>query len=155
MENPNDDSITIMQEAQLDNSTEAPAETDAGESANSAPDIATQEQTDSAETLPSEKTMKALMEMYGERDLFDPFMGETAAAQPFAEEIREAFGSMTAEEQSEVAEKFFNETIGKAIMNNRGAYKVYGMLKGTPFANKFKELESDRLTSAGYTPLSL
>jgi len=61
---------------------------------------------------------------------------------------------MSAEEQSAVAEKFFNNTIIERA-DTRGAYKVYGMLKGTDFAARFKELESERLVSAGYAPLAL
>ena len=53
-------------------------------------------------------------------------------------------------EQEKLANEFFNDTIGKTISNNRGAYQVYGEFKGTAFAKKFAKLEDGRLKRAGY-----
>lgn len=57
--------------------------------------------------------------------------------------------------QQKLAEDFFAETIGKRIDNNLGAYRVYQALKGTPFAERFKELEDKRLKDAGYGGFNL
>jgi len=61
-------------------------------------------------------------------------------------EIKEVFKNA---DQAKLAEEFFSETIGKDISNNSRAYNVYGLLKGTEFANKFKDLENNRLMRAG------
>ena len=52
-------------------------------------------------------------------------------------------------DQEAVAVAYFNATIGEYIGNNRTAYQVYIALKGTPFANKFHELEDARLKEWG------
>lgn len=58
-------------------------------------------------------------------------------------------------DQRAIAEHFFNETIGRDIGNNKAAYHVYQYLKGTEFAERFHELEDERLKAAGYQGFSL
>jgi hypothetical protein len=58
-------------------------------------------------------------------------------------------------DQGALADDFFENTIGKDFMNNRQAYKVYTELKGTEFAQRFKELESERLKKAGFGEFNL
>ncbi|MDO8569875.1 MAG: hypothetical protein Q7R89_03860 [bacterium] len=58
-------------------------------------------------------------------------------------------------DQRALADDFFENTIGKDFTNNRQAYKVYLELKGTKFAQRFKELESARLKKAGFGEFTL
>ncbi len=80
----------------------------------------------------------------------DPFGGDTKTAQAEIAAAKEALEALTEEEQGVVAESFFNSTIGESIANNGDVYKVCKTLSGTPFAEKVKQLESDRLESAGF-----
>lgn len=70
-------------------------------------------------------------------------------------DTRTSLESLSAPEQEVVATKFFDDTIGRSISNNRQAYLVYGALKGTAFSAKFKELESSRLQALGYGGLDI
>jgi len=53
-------------------------------------------------------------------------------------------------DQKALADDFFENTIVKDFTSNKQAYKVYRELKGTEFAQRFKELESERLKKAGF-----
>ncbi len=66
--------------------------------------------------------------------------------------LRTLFKSL---DQAALAQEFFDDTIGKRIDNNKAAYMVYGLFKGTEFASKFKELESARLKRAGFGEFTL
>lgn len=110
----------------------------------------------------SEKYSRAeglLMELFAEgqagRRGSNPFEGGVSKKfSGAAEELREIFkdGQIN---QKELAAEFFNNTIGRDIRNNGGAYKVYGLLKGTEFADTFRELESQRLKEAGFGEFKL
>ena len=83
----------------------------------------------------------------------DPFWGAVPKeCEDAANRLREIFKTL---DQAALAQKFFDDTIGRRIDNNKQAYMVYGLLKGTAFANKFKELESARLKRAGYSELTI
>jgi hypothetical protein len=89
----------------------------------------------------------------GKKEELDPFWNRVSEEQEKdANKLKELFKELN---QSSLAQEFFNETIGKSISNNKGAYMVYGLLKGTEFANKFKELESARLEKEGYGKFDL
>jgi hypothetical protein len=59
--------------------------------------------------------------------------------------------------QKDLAKEFFESTIGSHLSTQTvtSAYEVYAQLKGTEFSNTFRELESERLMAAGYSPLTL
>lgn len=67
--------------------------------------------------------------------------------------------SLTSDKQVELAQGLFDEMIGDQEMPNmedpREAYALYLKLKGTPFAEKFKTLEDQRLRKFGYSPFDL
>jgi len=94
-----------------------------------------------------------LGELFKKGETFNPFMGripkEIAA---MGEELEEKIEGLN---QAKLAEDFFEETIGQNISNIPKAYSVYGLLKGTEFSKRFKELESARLKKAGYSELTL
>lgn len=64
--------------------------------------------------------------------------------------IKESINKLSEDEQEKLAETFFEQTIGKNIMNVKSAYQVY-MQVGGVFHKKFKELEDTRLKAAGYS----
>lgn len=68
--------------------------------------------------------------------------------------IENQLNSMDAASQEALAQEFFNRTIGTNLGTLRNAYGVYQKFSGTPFAAKFKELESARLVHEGFAPLS-
>lgn len=70
-------------------------------------------------------------------------------------EAAERIGSQEPQVQKELAREFFESTIGKDLGQVRSAYEVYMALKGTEFSKTFRELESERLVAAGYSPLTL
>ena len=59
------------------------------------------------------------------------------------------------DEQEQLAKEFFDETIGKNILNIPKSYQVYREFKGTAFAKKYAELEDARLKRAGYAGFTL
>ena len=72
-------------------------------------------------------------------------------------EAAKVIGSQDIETQKALAKEFFESTILKNFSSEtvRSAYEVYAQLKGTEFSNTFRELESNRLVEAGYSPLTL
>jgi len=58
-------------------------------------------------------------------------------------------------DQKVLADDFFENTIGTNILFIPNAYKVYLELKGTEFAQRFKELEDRRLKEAGFGGFNL
>lgn len=83
----------------------------------------------------------------------DPFWNRVSKAHEEVEkELLTIFKDI---DQRALAESFFNDTIGQSLDNVKSAYMVYKLLKGTEFANKFKELESARLRKAGYSELNI
>lgn len=85
---------------------------------------------------------------------FNPFESGNVS-----EEQRESIDKLTnlfkSLDQTALAQEFFDDTIGKRIDNNKAAYMVYGLFKGTEFSSKFKELESARLKRAGFGEFTL
>lgn len=69
---------------------------------------------------------------------------------PNMSQIAETVKALSDADQEALAKDYFDKTIGESISNNSEAYKVYQSLNGTAFANKFKELEHERLIAAGY-----
>lgn len=112
-----------------------------------------QNETGSAEKL--ERANQLLKELFvdGKRGSLDPF-GNIVSKQQMAKV--EEFRSIRSElDQSTLAQKFFDDTIGQNILNNKGAYMVYKLFKGSEFSDKFKELENARLEAAGYGEFNL
>jgi hypothetical protein len=102
-----------------------------------------------------DRAEKLLMRLYTNSDLardgFDPFSGRyNGESSKIIAETRKILESFSTSEQEVLADKFFEETIGRHISNNHKAYMVYGALRGTGFSSKFKELESARLRAGGY-----
>src|SRR3989344_2816941 len=65
-------------------------------------------------------------------------------------EVRGNYHVQSRETEATLADDFFENTIVKDFTSNKQAYKVYRELKGTEFAQRFKELESERLKKAGF-----
>ena len=110
-----------------------------------------------SEKKESEKSKRALELLM---ELFDAGQVDRPGSNPFGRGLSEECSGAKEElkrifeeegiDQEGLAQNFFDDTIGQGIKNNNGAYKVYKMLKGTRFADKFRELEDQRLKEAGY-----
>lgn len=64
--------------------------------------------------------------------------------------VEKSVGELPEGDQEKLAEKFFEQTIGRSIGNIPRANKVYLEIGGA-FHKRFKELEDTRLKSAGYS----
>ncbi len=106
-------------------------------------------------TEKSEKADQLLKSLFidGRNGEMDPFLNRVSEEQ--MERAEEFITASRGLDQSTLAQKFFDDTIGRNISNNEGAYMVYKLLKGTEFSSKFKELESARLKSAGFGEFTL
>ncbi|MBX9809070.1 hypothetical protein K2X92_01645, partial [Candidatus Gracilibacteria bacterium] len=90
-----------------------------------------------------------LRNLYLRTESFDPFVGSYPNSKVL-DPIKSALQKLNTEEQIALADWFFEITIGHHISNNRNAYKVYYVFKGTSFSTRFHELETTRLKNAGY-----
>jgi hypothetical protein len=90
---------------------------------------------------------KTLLNLFDKAD-FRSFYDHAASSENVLNDLDDA-------EQEQLAVKFYDETIGKTILNNARAYKVYGEFKGTSFAKKFAQLEDVRLKRAGYAGFTI
>lgn len=96
----------------------------------------------------------AMLRMYMQGEKINPWQGrypEDSLMKP----AEEALKNLSPADQEKMATNFFNDTIGRDISNNKNAYIVYGVFKNTPFGQKFKQLEDDRLKKAGYAGFTL
>lgn len=87
------------------------------------------------------------------RDLFRDNRLEPATlglSKKQAEMGKNLLSMLSGSEQRAAAERFFSSTVGENVDVARKAYNVYMMLRGSEFANRFKELEDARLRSAGF-----
>jgi hypothetical protein len=83
----------------------------------------------------------------------DPFgNGSIEAARGEIDTARGELEKLSTRQQEYVAQQFFDEM---NLSNIRSFYNTYGALKGTAFADKFRELESTRLQNAGYSEFTL
>lgn len=95
-----------------------------------------------------------LMRLFIDGERFDPFWGRYPDGLDL-KEFRANIWGLPEEVQKRIANYFYAQTIGEHIANNRKAYMVYGLLKGTAFGNEFSRLENARLIEAGYGPFIL
>lgn len=90
-----------------------------------------------------------LRNLYLRTESFDPFVWSYPNSKVL-DPIKSALQKLNTEEQIALADWFFEITIWHHISNNRNAYKVYYVFKGTSFSTRFHELETTRLKNAGY-----
>lgn len=91
----------------------------------------------------------ALLRIYMLGEKINPFDGRWPK-DDILKPAKKALSELSAMEQKELAIDFFDDTIGRNISNNKNAYSVYGVFKNTPFGEKFKQLEDERLKAAGF-----
>jgi hypothetical protein len=96
----------------------------------------------------------AMLSMYMQGEQFDPAWNKYPE-DSLIDSAQEALESLSSPDQEKMAIEFFNDTIGRDISNNKNAYKVYMMFKGTAFGQKFKQLEDARLKEAGFSGFTL
>jgi hypothetical protein len=91
-----------------------------------------------------------LMGLFLKGEHINPTYGITDnVAQMLVSDTKNYMNSLSPTEQENLAQEFYDSSIGKAPENNRDAYYVYLNFKGTPFGNKFSQLENQRLKEAG------
>lgn len=101
------------------------------------------------ETINKEIKAMSLLENLSEKGMkFDPFNGRVSPE--IQKEGKELAELLSETDQEALAQQFFNNTIGR-----NGTYNVYALLKGTKFAEKFRELEDQRLKKAGHDGFNL
>ncbi len=96
----------------------------------------------------------AMLRMYMQGEQFDPAWNKYPE-DSLMNSAQEALKNLSSADQEKMATEFFNDTIGRNISNNKNAYKVYMMFKGTSFGQKFQQLEDARLKEAGYAGFTL
>ena len=112
----------------------------------------TEKRIEQAESL----LMALFKEADGAQNGFDPFNGiYNGRSSEMLKNVKDILNALTPSDQENLASAFFEKTILADIVNNRKAYPVYGALKGTSFAEKFKQLENDRLQAAGFGSFDL
>lgn len=96
------------------------------------------------------ETKLSMLRLYSEGDRFNPWNGRWPADELMTP-TKKALEGMSQEDQEKVAVDFFDATIGRSILNNKNAYMVYGVFSKTPFGQKFRQLEDERLKNAGFS----
>lgn len=92
----------------------------------------------------------SMLRLYNEGDKFNPWSG-TWPSNELMSPAEKALEGMGQKDQEQVASDFFDATIGRSILNNKNAYMAYGLFSKTPFGQKFRQLEDDRLKAAGFS----
>ncbi len=95
-----------------------------------------------------------LMRLFIDGERYNPFWGRYPEGLDLRE-FRGIIGGLSETTQRELAQYFFDQTIGEHISNNWKAYMVYGLLKGTTFGQEFQRRENERLIDAGSWPFIL
>jgi hypothetical protein len=101
-----------------------------------------------AEIINHEKIMGsylALLSIFEKGNRFDPKLGNVSEITRETEVVKVEVESLDLDVQEELAQKFFDATVGTDPRTKANADVVLRILEGTRFAAKFKDLESSKV----------